>query len=165
MHIVTDDGTKFLAYYSRDGILTGGIRAQGGSGDEDAPKLQTPTPVADLSDRAVAVDSVAAQVIAAVRELGDPERAAGIARYLQARPGGYGEGDEFVGVAVPQLRALARRCCGIDRGAVGELLSSPVHEIRFLALLLMAQETPRMPTTPTLARGSATTAGPSTTGM
>ncbi|WP_288336818.1 DNA alkylation repair protein [uncultured Gordonia sp.] len=87
------------------------------------------------------MDSGAAQVIAAVRELGDPERAAGIARYLQARPGGYGEGDEFVGVAVPQLRALARRRRGIDRGAVGELLSSPVHEIRFLALLLMAQET------------------------
>ncbi|WHU48296.1 DNA alkylation repair protein [Gordonia sp. L191] len=89
------------------------------------------------------MDSVAAQAIAEVRELGDAERAAGIARYLQARPGGYGEGDEFVGVAVPQLRVLARRWRGIDRGAVGELLSSPIHEIRFLALLLMAQESAR----------------------
>ncbi|QTI68231.1 DNA alkylation repair protein [Gordonia polyisoprenivorans] len=89
------------------------------------------------------MDSVAAQVIAEVGELGDAERAAGIARYLQARPGGYGEGDEFVGVAVPQLRVLARRWRGIDRSAVGELLSSPIHEIRFLALLLMAQESAR----------------------
>ncbi len=89
------------------------------------------------------MDFVAAQVIAEVRELGDAERAAGIARYLQARPGGYGEGDEFVGVAVPQLRVLARRWRGIDRDAVGALLSSPIHEIRFLALLLMAQESAR----------------------
>ncbi|QUD83972.1 FAD-dependent oxidoreductase [Gordonia polyisoprenivorans] len=49
VHIVTDDGTKFLAYYSRDGILTGVVGAgKAGPVMKTRPKLQTPTPVADL---------------------------------------------------------------------------------------------------------------------
>ncbi|OPX13913.1 oxidoreductase C-terminal domain-containing protein, partial [Gordonia sp. i37] len=49
VHIVTDDGTKFLAYYSRDGILTGVVGAgKAGPVMKTRPKLQTPTPIADL---------------------------------------------------------------------------------------------------------------------
>ncbi len=49
VHIVSDDGTKFLAYYSRDGILTGVVGAgKAGPVMKTRPKLATPTPVADL---------------------------------------------------------------------------------------------------------------------
>ncbi|MGW5524410.1 NAD(P)/FAD-dependent oxidoreductase [Gordonia sp. NPDC003950] len=49
VHIVSDDGTKFLAYYSRDGILTAVVGAgKAGPVMKSRPRLQTPTPVADL---------------------------------------------------------------------------------------------------------------------
>ncbi|GAC67774.1 NAD(P)/FAD-dependent oxidoreductase [Gordonia soli] len=49
VHIVDDDGRKFLAYYSRDGILTGVIGAgKVGAVMKTRPKLQAPTPIAEL---------------------------------------------------------------------------------------------------------------------
>lgn len=49
VHLVSDDGTKFLAYYSRDGILTGVVGAgKVGAVMKTRPKLTTPTPIADL---------------------------------------------------------------------------------------------------------------------
>lgn len=49
VHVVDDDGKKFLAYYSRDGILTAVVGAgKVGAVMRTRPKLQTPTPVADL---------------------------------------------------------------------------------------------------------------------
>jgi len=34
----------------------------------------------------------------------DPEKAAFLPKFFQAFPGGYGEGDLFIGVTVPNLR-------------------------------------------------------------
>ncbi|MEO9327789.1 NAD(P)/FAD-dependent oxidoreductase [Gordonia aurantiaca] len=49
VHVVDDDGKKFLAYYSRDGILTAVVGAgKVGAVMKTRPKLQTPTPIADL---------------------------------------------------------------------------------------------------------------------
>lgn len=49
VHVVSDDGKKFVAYYSRDGILTGVVGAgKVGAVMKTRPKLQTPTPIADL---------------------------------------------------------------------------------------------------------------------
>ena len=82
----------------------------------------------------------AAAVRTALAELADPERAAGMARYFQARPGGYGEGDRFLGVAVPPQRAIAKRhAAGLSLADVDELLSSPWHEERLTALLVLVQ--------------------------
>ncbi len=49
VHVVDDDGKKFVAYYSRDGILTGVVGAgKVGAVMKTRSKLQTPTPIADL---------------------------------------------------------------------------------------------------------------------
>lgn len=49
VHLVDDDGRKFLAYYSRDGILTGVVGAgRVGKLMKMRPHLLTPTPIADL---------------------------------------------------------------------------------------------------------------------
>ncbi|MGV9858586.1 DNA alkylation repair protein [Gordonia sp. NPDC003425] len=79
-------------------------------------------------------------VCAAIEVLADPDRAADSARFFQAFPGGYGEGDEFLGVTVPRLRAAAKGFRGIGRDAVTELLGSRFHEIRLTALFLMRAE-------------------------
>ncbi|TYQ10448.1 UNVERIFIED_ORG: 3-methyladenine DNA glycosylase AlkD [Gordonia westfalica J30] len=82
----------------------------------------------------------AAAVRAAAAEVADPQRAVDLARFFQVRPGGYGEGDEFVGLRVPQQRAIAKRFRGIDTDEVGALLDSPVHEHRLIALFLLRGE-------------------------
>ncbi|ATD72007.1 MULTISPECIES: NAD(P)/FAD-dependent oxidoreductase [Gordonia] len=49
VHVVDDDGKKFVAYYSRDGVLTGVVGAgKVGAVMKTRSKLQTPTPIADL---------------------------------------------------------------------------------------------------------------------
>ncbi len=79
------------------------------------------------------------ELLAAVEEASDPDRARVLARYFQVRPGGYGEGDVFVGVQLSTLRRLARPY--LTDPFVAEdwlpLLRSPVHEHRQIALVVM----------------------------
>ncbi len=74
-----------------------------------------------------------------LQKLGDPERAAVLQRFFKTGPGEYGEGDSFLGVRVPVLRRLAGSCGDMALDEVVSLLTSPVHEERFLALLLLIQ--------------------------
>lgn len=69
--------------------------------------------------------------------MADDERARAVTRYFKVCPGGYGEGDVFLGISMPDLRALAKSCddAGIDD--LLDLLGSPVHEERMLALLML----------------------------
>ena len=72
--------------------------------------------------------------------LADADRAEGMARYFQVRPGGYGEGDRFLGIPVPPQRQVAARHAATTSPAdVSELLGSPWHEERFTALLVLVR--------------------------
>jgi hypothetical protein len=44
-----------------------------------------------------------------LREAAEPERVPEPQRFLKTGRGGYGEGDVFLGVRVPAVRAVARR--------------------------------------------------------
>lgn len=84
----------------------------------------------------MSADAIRAELAA----LADPGRAEGMARYFQARPGGYGEGDRFLGIAVPPQRAIARRHAATTSLAdAGDLLGSPWHEERLTALFLLVR--------------------------
>jgi 3-methyladenine DNA glycosylase AlkD len=74
-----------------------------------------------------------------LRAQGDPERAALMRRFFKTAPGEYGEGDRFLGLAVPQVRAVARECRGLPMAAVRALLRSPWHEERLLALVILVE--------------------------
>jgi len=73
----------------------------------------------------------------AIRAEVDPERAAGVARFFKTAPGDYGAGDKFLGIPVPVLRKIARANRELSRGDTLELLQSPWHEERLLALLIL----------------------------
>ncbi len=81
----------------------------------------------------------AAQALAALQELADPGQAAHAQRFFRTGPGEYGAGDVFLGIRVPELRALARRFRQMSLEDSLELLRSPLHEARFLALVLMVE--------------------------
>ena len=76
---------------------------------------------------------------AALRAVAEPARVPELARYFSATPGGYGEGDVFIGVRVPQTRRVARAAAraGMTLETALELLRSDVHEERLLALLVI----------------------------
>jgi 3-methyladenine DNA glycosylase AlkD len=77
--------------------------------------------------------------------LANPECAAAMARYFQVRPGGYGEGDVFLGIRLSDLRTVAKPYVRqpYDPDLWIPLLRSPVHEHRQLALLIMASRATR----------------------
>jgi len=72
-----------------------------------------------------------------LRTLADPKRAAVHQRFFKTGPGEYGEGDRFLGIRVPVLRKLAREYRDLSLLETKKLLASPIHEERFLALLIM----------------------------
>ena len=82
--------------------------------------------------------STAAEVLARLEQLGDAEDARFLQGYFRTGPGEYGEGDRFLGIRVPALRTLVREHRGTPLEEIAELLRSPWHEARLLAVLLLA---------------------------
>lgn len=72
---------------------------------------------------------------AALADAGVSSKAEQMARYMRAVPGGYGEGDRFRGLTMPQMRAVAKRVV-LDDDELGRLVASPWHEDRMVALLV-----------------------------
>ncbi len=57
--------------------------------------------------------------------------------FFKTQPGGYGEGDVFIGVRVPQIRQVAKQFKNIEFDLIEELLRAEIHEYRMLALIIM----------------------------
>jgi len=71
--------------------------------------------------------------------LASPAQVANLQRFFKTGPGEYGEGDVFIGVKMPQIRALVRELEAFDLESIAALLESEVHEERMLALLLLVR--------------------------
>lgn len=79
----------------------------------------------------------ASEVKRALQEKASPLRAAGTVRFFKTGPGQYGEGDVFIGVSAPTVRAIARGFRGLPFGEIEALLQSAIHEERQIALILL----------------------------
>lgn len=75
----------------------------------------------------------------AFRALGNSERAILAERFFKSGPGEYGEGDQFLGIRVPDVRAFLPRSDVLGDEDLVQLLRSPWHEERLLALLAMVR--------------------------
>ena len=80
----------------------------------------------------------AASVRRLLRECASPEKAAFLPRFFKTGPGEYGFGDRFYGVVVPDCRRIAKAARNLSESDLEELLRSPMHEERTVALMVMA---------------------------
>ena len=70
----------------------------------------------------------------------DPEKAKILARFFKTGKGEYGEGDRFLGVAVPQIRKIVKSHFNTPKEDIKKLLNSPFHEERLAALLVLVEQ-------------------------
>ncbi|MGM0652613.1 MAG: DNA alkylation repair protein [Bacillota bacterium] len=68
----------------------------------------------------------------------DPERAVYLPKLFQVYSGGYGEGDLFLGVTVPNQRKVSRKYSKIiTMNELEELFNSKYHEYRLTAIFIL----------------------------
>jgi 3-methyladenine DNA glycosylase AlkD len=58
-------------------------------------------------------------------------------RFFKTGPGQYGEGDQFLGITVPELRKLAKQHKTLPLSDLRTLLKSTLHEERMIALYIL----------------------------
>ncbi len=83
------------------------------------------------------IEPTVAGAKAALAAFVNPEKAAHFPKFFKAGPGQYGEGDVFLGVTVPNVRAVAKDFAGLTEAEIYELMLSPIHEHRLLGLIIL----------------------------
>ncbi len=75
-----------------------------------------------------------------LQALSDAEKREIFPKFFKAGKGEYGEGDRFLGVTVPNIRAIAKQYKNISLSEIRELMLSEWHEVRLCALLIMVEK-------------------------
>lgn len=81
--------------------------------------------------------STAKEVSQELKGLANPEPAAFQQRYFKTGKGEYGEGDLFLGLKVPQVRAIAKKYKNLDLAEIDVLGRGKYHEERFAGLAIL----------------------------
>jgi hypothetical protein len=95
------------------------------------------------------MDINAKQFVERLEAYRSPEEAKKYLRHFKAGEGQYGEGDQFMGVRMGQVFALAKEFIEMSPGEIEKLLESPVHEIRVGAVSIMDWQARRKKTSET----------------
>ncbi len=82
----------------------------------------------------------AKQVLSALREVAREDKAAFLPGFFQAVPGGYGEGDRFLGCVVPDQRKVVRQFRDLSPDELVKLFASPWHECRLTGMLILVDQ-------------------------
>lgn len=76
----------------------------------------------------------------ALYDLRNDEQRAILMRFFKTGPGQYGEGDQFLGIKVPEVRLLAKESCDLPLEEIPELLTSEWHEVRLCGFLILVDQ-------------------------
>src|SRR3989338_2689773 len=76
----------------------------------------------------------------ALKKAATPQRAKVSQRFRSTGKGQYGEGDVFIGITVPEMRKIAHTFKSLSLPEIKQLLESPIHEERFIALEILVYQ-------------------------
>lgn len=79
----------------------------------------------------------ALNVIRELKQVSNPKLAKDQLWFYQTQKGGYGEGDKFLGIRVPQSRAIAKANVNLSLSEIAKLTDSKYHEVRFVGLAIL----------------------------
>ena len=89
----------------------------------------------------------AKEIISYMESLQDEGQRKVLMRFFKTGPGEYGEGDEFLGLKVPQTREVVRAAWqDLPLGEVPELLTNRWHEVRLCGLLVLVAKFEKLAT-------------------
>lgn len=72
--------------------------------------------------------------------IGNKEKAKGVARFFKTGKGEYGEGDIFIGINTPAVRALSKEFKDLDLREVKKLFDSEIHEERSIGIAILNRQ-------------------------
>ncbi len=75
-----------------------------------------------------------------LREYANPRRVKELEWFYKTEPGGYGEGDKFLGPMVPQTRSVAANHFKLQRSDLDQLFRSEYHEERLCGLVILTKQ-------------------------
>ncbi|MCF7948155.1 MAG: DNA alkylation repair protein [Spirochaetia bacterium] len=84
-------------------------------------------------------NSIVHQIRSELEQEANPDKARHHQGFFKTGPGGYGEGDMFIGVSLPAQRRIAKKYRDTPAGDLAQLLCSEIHEQRSVALLIMVE--------------------------
>jgi hypothetical protein len=76
-------------------------------------------------------------LIAELKAIGSKEKIADFTRFFKTQPGQYGHGDIFLGVNIPQNRALCKKYQNLELAEISKLFISTYHEVRLAAVIIL----------------------------
>lgn len=88
----------------------------------------------------------AKEIITYMESLHDEQQRQVLMRFFKTGKGDYGEGDEFLGIKVPQTRAVVKNATDLTLEEIPELLTNRYHEIRLCGFLLLVWKFQRLTT-------------------
>ena len=86
------------------------------------------------------MSKTAKELISAMQMLENPEQRKGLIRFFKTGKGQYGEGDEFLGLKVPETRAFVKEYRSLPPDEVQKLLENKWHEVRLCGFLILVEQ-------------------------
>ncbi|MFD2519375.1 DNA alkylation repair protein [Emticicia soli] len=80
------------------------------------------------------------ELISELQAIATPERAKASALFFKTGKGQYGEGDIFIGISNPDLRAICKKYNSLSFDDLQTLLNDPIHEYRMAALMILVNQ-------------------------
>jgi len=81
------------------------------------------------------------KIVSSLQSASDQQKAISMQRFFKTGKGEYGEGDIFIGVSVPQQRAIAKKYLAeANKATVISLLNSSVHEERLTGVFILVDK-------------------------
>ena len=77
------------------------------------------------------------EIFSSLKKLGSAKKAKVSSRFFKTGKGEYGEGDKFLGLAVPEQRKIAKKNFEMNFSEISKLLENPFHEVRHTGLFIL----------------------------